>query len=142
MMYFNLNQFQLPDHDPSQSPDSLALQSHLSTTLTPLILHSLFSIPSNWAFLRPQLAASLPFPTNLYTPEVLRAEAKQIVLSNDLLNTLWGTGGVVESDQETDRRRQRLLLEKGGEAWTERDNEKSKENKKEMKATFDRDRVC
>jgi uncharacterized membrane protein len=73
---------------------------------------------------------------------VLRAEAKQIVLSNDLLNTLWGAGGVVESDQETDRRRQRLLLEKGGEAWTERDNEKSKENKKEMKATFDRDRVC
>lgn len=120
----------------------MAIQSFLSSTLAPLILHSLFSLPLNWTFLRRLLSAALPLPACLYRPELMRAEAREIVEANECLRVLWGMGGEVEGDEERQRRNRRALLEKGGEGWREREDEKRKEGKEEMKATFGRDKVC
>lgn len=119
--------------------DAPAFHSLITSTLTPLILCALYSLPENWNSLRPSLSAALPFPLSFYTPEVMRNNARAFVDAAD--STLWGLGGQAEKDQEDERRRTRLLLETGTEAWKERQDQQRQANKKQIENTFGKTRV-
>lgn len=101
-----LSFLQQSHHIPPESPSAKAFHSLLNTALRPLILHSLFSLPKNWVFVRALLAEPLPYPQKFYVPNQVRESAKNLVTDE-----WWGLGGEIEKEEEDERRRKRNLLE-------------------------------
>lgn len=122
----------------TSTPEAAAFRALLDQDILPLVLHSLFSLPKNYTFIRTLLCASLPFPTNLYRPETLRASAKSIVEASH--EEWWNLGGEAEKDEEDERRRKRVLLESGPDGMKRKAEEK-KEGKEKMKRAFGEGRV-
>ncbi|BGP05873.1 hypothetical protein JCM10049v2_001689 [Rhodotorula toruloides] len=114
--------------------DAKAFQALLDTTVLPLVLHSLYSLPQNWLFIRSLLVPSLPWPTAFYRPNALRASARTQV--DALHPDWWGLGGEAEKEAEDERRRKKALLETGVEGIRERKEEERREGKERMKKTF------
>ncbi|BGP13679.1 hypothetical protein JCM10213v2_001614 [Rhodosporidiobolus nylandii] len=120
--------------DAKSEADAKAFQALLDATVLPLVLHSLYSLPQNWHFVRALLVPSFPFPTNFYRPGQLRQAAHDLV---DATHPLWwGLGGEAEKEEELQRRRKRALLETGIEGMKERKSEDRKEGKERVKKTF------
>ncbi|KAK4697531.1 sorting and assembly machinery component 37, partial [Phenoliferia sp. Uapishka_3] len=119
---------------------SRALHSLLDTTLLPLVLHSLYSLPTNWTFIRPLVASALPFPSKLYRPEQLRQSSKYIVDATH--PDWWGLGGEAEKEEEEERRRRKAMLETGAEGWKERKDEERKEGKQRIKKAFGETKIA
>ncbi|GAA5967963.1 hypothetical protein JCM11641_003682 [Rhodosporidiobolus odoratus] len=120
--------------DPNSEADAKAFQALLSTTVLPLVLHSLYSLPQNWLFTRSLLVPSLPFPTSFYRPGQFRQAAHDLVDSTH--PTWWGMGGEAEKEEELERRRKKALLETGIEGVKERKLEDRREGKERVKKTF------
>ncbi|GAA6012510.1 hypothetical protein JCM11491_004356 [Sporobolomyces phaffii] len=114
--------------------DARAFQSLLDTTVLPLVLHSLYSLPQNWIFVRSLLVPHLPFPTSFYRPAQLRESAQALV--NSLHPNWWGLGGETEKEEEMQKKRKKALLDTGLEGLKERREEARKEDKERMKKTF------
>ncbi|KAK4332996.1 Tom37 domain-containing protein [Rhodotorula toruloides] len=114
--------------------DAKAFQALLDTTVLPLVLHSLYSLPQNWLFIRSLLIPSLPWPSAFYRPNALRASARTQV--DALHPDWWGLGGEAEKEAEDERRRKKALLETGVEGIRERKEEERREGKERMKKTF------
>ncbi|GAA5970330.1 hypothetical protein JCM3765_003046 [Sporobolomyces pararoseus] len=114
--------------------DARAFQSLLDTTVLPLVLHSLYSLPQNWAFVRSLLVPHLPFPTSFYRPAQLRESAQEVVTA--LHPAWWGLGGESEKEEEMQKKRKKALLDTGVEGLKERRDEARKEDKERMKKTF------
>ncbi|BGP22658.1 hypothetical protein Rt10032_c08g3527 [Rhodotorula toruloides] len=126
---------QANEHDAGDvAGDAKAFQALLDTTVLPLVLHSLYSLPQNWLFIRSLLLPSLPWPSAFYRPNALRASARAQV---DALHLeWWGLGGEAEKEAEDERRRKKALLETGVEGIRERKEEERREGKERMKKTF------
>ncbi|GAA5911151.1 uncharacterized protein JCM6883_004288 [Sporobolomyces salmoneus] len=114
--------------------DARAFQSLLDTTVLPLVLHSLYSLPQNWVFVRSLLVPHLPFPSAYYRPAQLRESAQELVTS--LHPDWWGLGGEAEKEEEMQQKRKKALLDTGLEGLKERRDEARKEGKERMKKTF------
>ncbi|GAA5927717.1 hypothetical protein JCM1841_006018 [Sporobolomyces salmonicolor] len=123
-----------PALSPSQKSDAAAFHALLDTTVLPLVLHSLYSLPQNWIFIRSLLLPHLPFPTSFYRPAQLRESARELVES--LHSDWWGLGGEAEKEEELQKRRKKALLETGPEGIRERREEDRREGKERMKKTF------
>ncbi|BGP45862.1 hypothetical protein JCM10450v2_001697 [Rhodotorula kratochvilovae] len=119
---------------PSQAADAQAFAALLDTTLLPLVLHSLYSLPNNWAFVRALLAPSLPFPQAFYRPNALRQAAHDTVDATH--PDWWGLGGEDEKEQEDERRRKKALLETGIDGIRERKEQTRRDGKERVKKTF------
>ncbi|GAA5831663.1 hypothetical protein JCM5353_000996 [Sporobolomyces roseus] len=119
---------------PASKSDSAAFHSLLNTTVLPLVLHSLYSLPQNWIFVRSLLVPHLPFPTSFYRPAQLRESAQELVTS--LHPDWWGLGGETEKEEEMQKKRKKALLDTGVEGLKERREEARKEGKERMKKTF------
>ncbi|KAL8278402.1 hypothetical protein RQP46_009092 [Phenoliferia psychrophenolica] len=120
--------------------DGRAFHSLLDTTLLPLTLHSLYSLPLNWGFVRPLIAGDLPFPTRFYRPEQLRQAAKYIVDATH--PEWWGLGGEAEKEEEEERRRKKAMLETGAEGWKARKDDERKEGKERIKKAFGESKIA
>ncbi|GAA6029444.1 hypothetical protein JCM8097_003682 [Rhodosporidiobolus ruineniae] len=120
--------------DDRSEADARAFQALLDTTVLPLVLHSLYSLPQNWIFTRNLLVPSLAFPTNFYRPGQLRQAAHELVDATH--PTWWGLGGEAEREEEMERKRKKALLETGTDGIKERKAEDRKEGKERMKKTF------
>ncbi|GAA5932906.1 uncharacterized protein JCM15063_002239 [Sporobolomyces koalae] len=118
----------------STTADSRAFHALLDTTVLPLVLHSLYSLPQNWSFVRQLLIPHLPFPASFYRPAQLRESAQELVTS--LHPDWWGLGGEAEKEEEMNKQRKRALLDTGVEGLKERREEARKEGKERMKKTF------
>ncbi|GAA5830247.1 hypothetical protein JCM3766R1_002839 [Sporobolomyces carnicolor] len=114
--------------------DARAFQSLLETTVLPLVLHSLYSLPQNWNFVRSLLVPQLPFPTAFYRPAQIRDAAQGVVTS--LHSEWWGLGGEAEREEEMQQKRKKALLDTGVEGLKERREEARKEGKERMRKTF------
>ncbi|GAA5890923.1 hypothetical protein JCM5296_001228 [Sporobolomyces johnsonii] len=123
-----------PELSLTQKSDSAAFHALLDTTVLPLVLHSLYSLPQNWTFIRSLLLPHLPFPTSFYRPAQLRESARELVES--LHSDWWGLGGEAEKEEELQKRRKKALLETGPEGIRERREEDRREGKERMKKTF------
>ncbi|GJN88683.1 hypothetical protein Rhopal_001649-T1 [Rhodotorula paludigena] len=123
-----------PELNAAQKSDSRAFQSLLDSTVLPLVLHSLYSLPQNFDFTRSLLTPSLAFPHNYTRPHALRFAAKEIVDSTH--PTWWGLGGETEREAEDERRRKKALLETGIEGIRERKVEERREGKERIKKTL------
>ncbi|GAA6003124.1 hypothetical protein JCM10207_001760 [Rhodosporidiobolus poonsookiae] len=120
--------------DEKSDADARAFKALLDTTLLPLVLHSLYSLPENWLTVRSLLLPSFPFPSNFYRPNQLRHAAHELV---DATHPLWwGLGGEAEKEEELQRRRKRALLETGTEGVRERKEEERREVKERVRKTF------
>ncbi|KWU44895.1 hypothetical protein RHOSPDRAFT_33433 [Rhodotorula sp. JG-1b] len=124
---------------PSSTPaaaaaDAKAFHALLDQTVLPLVLHSLYSLPQNWTYVRALLAPELPFPTAFYRPNALRAAAQHTVEAAH--PDWWGLGGEAEREAEEERRRKKALLETGIEGVKERKEGERREGKERMKKTF------
>ncbi|CEQ39877.1 SPOSA6832_01422 [Sporobolomyces salmonicolor] len=128
-----------PALSPSQKSDAAAFHALLDTTVLPLVLHSLYSLPQNWIFIRSLLLPHLPFPTSFYRPAQLRESARELVES--LHSDWWGLGGEAEKEEELQKRRKKALLETGPEGIRERREEDRREGKERMKKTFGEGKV-
>lgn len=53
----------------------------------------------------------------------------------------WGLGGEAEKEAEDERRRKRVLLDTGSDAWKERKEEERKEGKETIKKAFGKGKV-
>ncbi|GAA6059531.1 hypothetical protein JCM10212_006029 [Sporobolomyces blumeae] len=120
--------------DKTARSDSAAFRSLLDTTVLPLVLHSLYSLPQNWIFVRSLLIPHFAFPASFYRPAQLREAAQDLVTS--LHPDWWGLGGEAEREEELQKKRQRALLETGLDGIKERRDEARKEGKERMKKTF------
>ncbi|GAA5973236.1 hypothetical protein JCM8115_005411 [Rhodotorula mucilaginosa] len=114
--------------------DARAFHALLDQTVLPLVLHSLYSLPQNWIYVRALLAPELPFPTAFYRPNALRAAAQHTV--DAAHPDWWGLGGEAEREAEEERRRKKALLETGIEGVKERKEGERREGKERMKKTF------
>ncbi|GAA5978346.1 hypothetical protein JCM10908_004323 [Rhodotorula pacifica] len=114
--------------------DAKAYHALLDQTVLPLVLHSLYSLPQNWLFVRALLAPELPFPTAFFRPNALRAQAQLTVESAH--PDWWGLGGEAEREAEEERKRKKALLETGIEGVKERKEGERREGKERMKKTF------
>lgn len=120
-------------------PDAKAFHALLDSTLLPLVLHSLYSLPQNWAFVRSLLAPALPFPTAFYRPNALRAHAQHTVEATH--PEWWGLGGEADREAEEERKRKKALLETGIEGIKERKDGERRDGKERMKKTFGEGKV-
>ncbi|GAA5878481.1 hypothetical protein JCM3774_006415 [Rhodotorula dairenensis] len=114
--------------------DAKAYHALLDQTVLPLVLHSLYSLPQNWAFVRALLAPGLPFPTAFFRPNALRAAARETVEASH--PDWWGLGGEAEREAEQERKRKKALLETGIEGVKERKEGERRDGKERMKKTF------
>lgn len=119
--------------------DARAFHALLDQTVLPLVLHSLYSLPQNWIYVRALLAPELPFPTAFYRPNALRAAAQHTV--DAAHPDWWGLGGEAEREAEEERRRKKALLETGIEGVKERKEGERREGKERMKKTFGEGKV-
>lgn len=119
--------------------DAKAFHALLDQTVLPLVLHSLYSLPQNWIYVRALLAPELPFPTAFYRPNALRAAAQHTVEAAH--PDWWGLGGEAEREAEEERRRKKALLETGIEGVKERKEGERREGKERMKKTFGEGKV-
>lgn len=123
----------------SAAADAKAYHALLDQTVLPLVLHSLYSLPQNWAFVRALLAPELPFPTAFFRPNALRAAARETVDASH--PDWWGLGGEAEREAEQERQRKKALLETGVEGVKERQEGERREGKERMKKTFGEGKV-
>lgn len=123
----------------SRQADAKAFHALLDSTLLPLVLHSLYSLPQNWLLVRSLLADALPFPTAYYRPNALRAHAQHTVEAAH--PEWWGLGGEAEKEQEEERKRKKALLETGIEGIKERKDGERREGKERMRKTFGEGKV-
>ncbi|GAA6047666.1 hypothetical protein JCM3770_001616 [Rhodotorula araucariae] len=123
-----------PALSPSQESDAQAFAALLDSTLLPLVLHSLYSLPSNWLAVRALLAASLPFPSSFYRPNALRQAAHDTVDATH--PDWWGLGGEADREQDDERRRKKALLETGIDGIRERKEQTRRDGKERVKKTF------
>ncbi|TNY21583.1 hypothetical protein DMC30DRAFT_415861, partial [Rhodotorula diobovata] len=125
---------QLPHLDPNARADARALHALLDASLLPLVLHSLYSLPHNWAFVRSLLVPSLPFPTAFTRPNALRTAARDTVDATH--PGWWGLGGEADAEADEERRRKKALLETGIEGIKERGDLARRDGKERVKKTF------
>ncbi|KAM0752351.1 hypothetical protein T439DRAFT_324425 [Meredithblackwellia eburnea MCA 4105] len=124
---------------PKTEAEARAFHAFLDTNLLPLTLHTFFSLPQNWTFVRPLIAESLPFPSKFYQPEQLRQSAKFVVDANH--PGWWGMGGETEKDEEDERKRRKAMLDTGIEGFKERKEGERKEGKEKMKKAFGESKI-
>ncbi|ORY61908.1 hypothetical protein BCR35DRAFT_355142 [Leucosporidium creatinivorum] len=123
-----------------QASESTAFQALLDTTVLPLVLHSLYSLPQNWTFTRQLLASSMSYPTKMWRPAQLRESARELVEATH--PTWWGMGGEAEAEEEAQRRRKKALLETGIEGVRERKDEERRDGKDRVRKTFGEGKIA
>ncbi|KAK4058677.1 hypothetical protein OIO90_000121 [Microbotryomycetes sp. JL221] len=126
--------------DSLQQAEATAFHSLLDTTVLPLVLHSLFSLPQNWTFTRQLLVQHLNYPVRFWRPEQLRESARQLVEATH--SAWWGMGGETEKEEEADRRKKRVLLETGVEGVKDRVNEERKDSRDRMRKVFGESKIA
>ncbi|KAK4053097.1 hypothetical protein OIV83_001832 [Microbotryomycetes sp. JL201] len=125
--------------DPLQAAEAAAFHSLLDTTVLPLVLHSLYSLPQNWTFTRQLLAKHLAYPVRFWRPEQLRESARQLV---DATHTSWwGLGGETEKEEDAEKRRKKALLETGIEGVKDRRDEDRKDTRERMRKVFGESKI-
>lgn len=128
-----------PALNPLAASEAVAFQALLDTTVLPLVLHSLASLPKNWVYIRKLFASTMPYPTRLYRPEQLREAAREVVEATH--PAWWGLGGEAEKEEELQKRRQKALLDGGIDGVRERKEEERKQSKERVRSTFGEGKV-
>ncbi|GAA5922604.1 hypothetical protein JCM3775_005790 [Rhodotorula graminis] len=123
-----------PNLDPRHEADARAFHALLDHNLLPLVLHSLYSLPQNWAFVRSLLLPSFPFPTAFTRPTALRHAAHAVVDATH--PDWWGLGGEADKEADDERRRKKALLETGIDGIKERNDLTRRDGKERVKKTF------
>ncbi|GMK55206.1 hypothetical protein CspeluHIS016_0202620 [Cutaneotrichosporon spelunceum] len=86
-----------------QAADVVAWKSYVDGGVTDLVNHTMYSLPTNHAFLAGAQVAACPFPMNHYVPQRLHS-----IHRNRLrVAGLWGLGGGEDAD-DTDEKRKKL----------------------------------
>ncbi|KAM0792494.1 hypothetical protein ACM66B_005166 [Microbotryomycetes sp. NB124-2] len=125
--------------DPVQAAEAAAFHSLLDTTVLPLVLHSLYSLPQNWTFTRQLLAQHLGYPVKFWRPEQLRESARQLVEATH--SSWWGLGGETEKEEDAEKRRKKALLETGIEGVKDRRDEDRKDSRERMRKVFGESKI-
>ncbi|SCZ95834.1 BZ3500_MvSof-1268-A1-R1_Chr8-1g09828 [Microbotryum saponariae] len=122
-----------------QRSEGKAFEAYLDTTVLPLVLHSLYSLPKNWHAFSRVLAPSFSYPLRLIRPAQLREQAHDLVDATQ--PTWWNLGGQAEKEEEKERRAKKVLLASGTEGVRERKEEQRKEGKERIKKKFGESKV-
>lgn len=118
------------------SVDERAYQALLDSTILPLVLHSLYSVPSNFQRIRSLLSRHMTWPANLYQAESSKLASERVVKAK--YPGLWGLGGQLQAEEEDERRSKRILL---ASDWQDQQDEDARQRKKKVKLTFSHDKV-
>ncbi|SCV66980.1 BQ2448_5626 [Microbotryum intermedium] len=125
--------------DAVQRSEGRAFEAYLDTTVLPLVLHSLYSLPKNWHAFSRLLAPSFAYPLRLIRPAQLRQTAHDLVDATQ--PTWWNLGGHAEKEEESERRAKKVLLASGTEGVRERKEEEEKDNKERIKNKFGESKI-